>query len=119
MYIIDVKKDKKLFMVTAEGIFTKNEGENLLKELQDSVKSITPSQYCLVLDVVNIMPAPQDSLEIMAKVNEFYMITPFGERFCIASKSLIANYQINRVTNAKEAMKFVESFEEVEAQRSK
>lgn len=106
MYKIEVIKDKKLFVLEAEGRFELDEARACIDAYDHQVSLIDPSEYTLLIDARKQYTSTPDVGELLELIIKKYIETPFKKRYMVKLDSVIAMSQVLRLGGSK----FTESF---------
>jgi hypothetical protein len=116
MYKIEIVPTKNLFIVTMSGFMKEDESKAYLDEFRRKLRTITPSNFNIVVDTHELITASKNLTDLMKEAQELIVRTPFKKRYSIMPKSIIATSQIKRVGKDDEVFKnttFAESYEDV------
>lgn len=118
MYKFEIDAEKKIFLITAAGMFKIDEAQSFISEYEAKVKTIDPTKYTLLINAKEQKPSAPEVAELQQKAIILYMQTPFKKRLSIVIDSLLTMMQIKRLGNGEELLKafiFVDSLEEAYA----
>lgn len=93
MYKLEMKPHHKAFVITMEGLISREESSNYMEDLSKRLKTFNTSEYYVVIDTQDLSASTQDMLDQMKKGIELLVKTPFKGRFNIVSKHIITNMQ--------------------------
>lgn len=97
MYNIKIDEIEKIFYVSASGMISKDEGQELLDDLKNRIKKMNTSNYNLIVDSLEVKVSLPDSTEVLGKVLDIYAITPFRKKVYVVPESAITASQNKRM----------------------
>ncbi len=97
MYKIEADSTKKVFKVTASGMFKLDEAHAFVDELARKIKTIDPKKYTLIINAKDQKPSGADVVPVQEKAIKIYLDTPFIKRYSIVMDSFITTQQIKRI----------------------
>ncbi|WP_061301997.1 hypothetical protein [Clostridium botulinum] len=96
-YSMRVEDDK--FIITGEGLFSKNDAEDYLQLFQKTIKSVDSSNLILIIDNSQFrMSFPYTKL-FYEKVCDVYISSDFKDKYIVMPENDIANIQIKKNAN--------------------
>ena len=113
MFNLQIKPEKKVFLITLGGLINNQEAQKAKEELLKKFKTVNTSEYYLVFDCQELKASAQDMLDQEKRNIELLVNTPFKGRFLIESKTLITNMQAKRIAgSALSQLTTVHSYDE-------
>ncbi|NFN04747.1 hypothetical protein FDB50_08305 [Clostridium botulinum] len=96
-YSMRVEDDK--FIITGEGLFSKNDAEDYLQLFQKTIKSVDSSNLILIIDNSQFMMSFPDTKLFYEKVCDVYISSDFKDKYIVMPENDIANIQIKKNAN--------------------
>ena len=115
MYKMELKTSEKVLLINMSGFMTRTESLGCVKELENKIKEVNPTQYNIVVDADGLKTSSPELVGHMEKALDMISNTPFKMRFSILPKDIIATSQVKRVGRVDDKFKdtiFVGSYEE-------
>jgi hypothetical protein len=105
MYKFDINTSKKLFHITAEGMFDNEMGEAYLRDYKKNLSKINPSEYVLLVDSRKQITINPQTSELLGETLKMYMDAPFKKRYVVKIDSVIAMSQVKRLAGPEFSQK--------------
>lgn len=104
-------------VIRVDGLMTFDIAVEFREEFLRRISEIDPSEYTLVLDLLNQKPVSTEVINIFKGILLLYKEIPFKERFAIIMESPVARRQIMSIGKEDYIKEFywVRSMEEVES----
>ncbi|NFN16604.1 hypothetical protein FDB56_17345 [Clostridium botulinum] len=96
-YSMRVEDDK--FIITGEGLFSKNDAEDYLQLFQKTIKSVDSSNLILIIDNSQFRMGFPDTKLFYEKVCDVYISSDFKDKYIVMPENDIANIQIKKNAN--------------------
>ncbi|NFO33647.1 hypothetical protein FDB37_08440 [Clostridium botulinum] len=108
-YSMRVEDDK--FIITGEGLFSKNDAEDYLQLFQKTVKSVDSSNLILIIDNSQFRMSFHDTKLFYEKVCDVYISSDFKDKYIVMPENDIANIQIKK--NAKKIFNYIKVISDI------
>ncbi|NFQ96473.1 hypothetical protein FDF99_13020 [Clostridium botulinum] len=108
-YSMRVEDDK--FIITGEGLFSKNDAEDYLQLFQKTVKSVDSSNLILIIDNSQFRMSFPDTKLFYEKVWDVYISSDFKDKYIVMPENDIANIQIKK--NAKNIFNYIKVISDI------
>ncbi|NFO28416.1 hypothetical protein FDB35_16155 [Clostridium botulinum] len=96
-YSMRVEDDK--FIITGEGLFSKNDAEDYLQLFQKTIKSVDSSNLILIIDNSQFRMSFPDTKLFYEKVCDVYISSDFKDKYIVMPENDITNIQIKKNAN--------------------
>lgn len=114
MFNFEINNTKKVFKITASGMFNLAEATAFVNELENNLTKIDAKNYTLIIDAKGQKASPVDVVPLQQKAMGIYMNTPFKKRYSLELDSAVTMAQIKRLGQQAllEKFEFVSSLDE-------
>jgi hypothetical protein len=110
---MNIKADKKVLLITINGLMTEKDSISYIEELKMNIRKINPVEYSFAADLRELKTSPQNLINLMKKSIEIIASAEFKKRYIIMPESIIASSQLKRVGQENDKFIFVKSYNEV------
>lgn len=100
MFKFEKKQAEKVLVITVGGFMKPDEAEAFLKEYEENVNSIKPSEYNLIIDSTDLSVSKQDMLPVLEGCFNLYMSNGFKTILMINPSSVIAKSQMQKLAQS-------------------
>jgi hypothetical protein len=96
-YLINIDKTKKIFLITLEGSFGKDDILNYLEDFKKDLNSINPAEYQLQFEANKFKVLPQDLLPAFTECFKLYKQASFKKIIANVGDNAVQKMQVRRV----------------------
>lgn len=100
MFKFEKKQAEKALVITVGGFMKPDEAEAFLKEYEENVNSIQPSEYKLIIDSTDLAVSKQDMLPVLEGCFNLYMSNGFKKILMVNPSSVIAKNQMQKLAQS-------------------
>lgn len=114
MFKFNVDNAKKVVTITVGGFFSPEEAGQYIAKYQETIRSITPSAFTLLIDGTEQKLAAKNLIEQYQGAVDMYLSSNFKKNIIVLPASAVAVMQIKALKGG-EKINFVKSLSEAQA----
>ena len=113
MFNIKIDRINKVIISVGEGCIEYDDAVVFLKNLYETINSINPEEYTLIIDTSKSKPVPSDIVPMMKESMDICLTTPFKKMFSVVLESTLLKMQAKKANRQfVQRMTFVKSIDE-------